>query len=161
MPTNQRSDVFTHYNMQANRPDGCWPWSGPVGGRSSEPRPYYQAEGKRYIAYRLVYELVHGITLARDQLIIHNCDNGSMPVGCGNPTHLSIGTVQQNSDDMTNRQRHGINHHMVKNIRKLLAEDRTQQEIADLYGVSRETVSAIATERSHSHVTKAADINTN
>jgi len=152
MATNDRTDVFKHYNMQANRPDNCWPWTGSVGGRKSEPRPYYQAEGKRYIAYRLVYELVHGVTLQPTELLLHSCDNGSMPVGCGNPAHLSIGTVQDNSNDMTERQRHGINHHMVKGIRRLLSEGRTQQEIADLYGVSRETVSAIATERSHGYV---------
>lgn len=153
MAGNERIDVFKHYDMKANRPDGCWPWSGATGGRKSEPRPYFQAEGKRQLAYRTVYELVHGVALVSSQLLLHSCDNGSMPVGCGNPAHLSIGTVQDNSDDMTARQRHGLPHHVVKNIRKLLSEGRTQQVIAELYGVSRETVSAIATQRAHGHVT--------
>ena len=154
MATKERSDVFKHYNMRPTRTDNCWVWSGPVGGRATEPRPYFQAEGKRYIAYRLVYELVHGVILDKSQLLLHSCDNGSMPVGCGNPAHLSIGTVQQNSDDMTSRQRHGLNHHVVKNIRKLLEQGRKQQDIAELYGVSRESVSAIATKRAHGHVTE-------
>ena len=152
MGTNQRSDVFGHYDMSGGTTT-CWRWGGAVGGRKSEPRPYYQAEGKRYLAYRLVYELVHGVTLTPEQLVLHSCDNGSMPMGCGNPAHLSLGSVQDNSNDMTARQRHGMPHHVVKNIRKLLSENKTQQEIADLYGCSRETVSAIATKRSHGHVT--------
>jgi hypothetical protein len=157
MAGNDKSDVFKHYDMQTNRPDGCWIWSGAVGGRKSEPRPYFQAGGRRYLAYRLVFELVKGVELRSDQLLLHSCDNGSMPVGCGNPAHLSIGTVQDNSDDMTSRQRHGVNHHVVKGIRKLLADGKTQQVIADLYGISREAVSAIATERSHSHVKRTDD----
>lgn len=152
MAGNERSDVFSYLDMTGG-PDSCWSWSGSVGGRKSEPRPYFQAEGKRYLAYRLVYELVHGVTLTKDQLVLHSCDNGSMPVGCCNPKHLSIGTVQQNSDDMTERQRHGLPHHVVKAIRKLLGDGRTQEQVAELYGVSRETVSAIATGRAHGHVT--------
>ena len=151
MPINNRVDVFKLYDMSGG-PDSCWRWSGSVGGRASEPRPYFQAEGKRYLAYRLVYELVHGVTLEPKQLLLHSCDNGSMPIGCGNPAHLSIGTVQDNSNDMTARQRHGLPHHVVNAIRNLLDQGKTQETIAELYGVSRETVSAIATGRSHSHV---------
>jgi len=50
-------------------------------------------------------------------------------------------------DDMTSRDRHGLPKTARNGIRRLLSEGRTQQEIADLYGVSRETVSAIATGR--------------
>jgi len=152
MASKERVNVFSLYDMQTIRPDGCWVWGGAVGGRSTEPRPYIQVEGKRYLAYRLVYELVHGVTLDRSQLLLHSCDNGSMPIGCGNPAHLSIGTVQNNSDDMTKRERHGLNHHTVRGVRKLIAEGRLHKDIAELYGVSRETISAIATRRAHGHV---------
>ena len=157
MAGNEKSDVFKHYQMMLNRPDGCWVWTGAVGGRKEEPRPYFQAAGRRTLAYRVVFELVNGVELSSAQLLLHSCDNGSMPVGCGNPAHLSIGTVQDNSNDMTSRERHGVNHHVVKGIRKLLSEGRTQQEIGVLYGVSRETVSSIATGRAHGHVNDGCD----
>jgi DNA-binding XRE family transcriptional regulator len=96
--------------------------------------------------------LVNGVTLTPDQLILHSCDKGGYPVGCGNPAHMRIGTVQQNSDDMMDRQRHGLPKTVVRAIRTLIEQGRTQQEIADLYGVSRETISAIATTRVYKKV---------
>lgn len=151
--SNTRDDVFKHIDMKA--PDQCWPWLGPSGGRARDPRPYFTCEGRKWIAYRLVYELVHGVTLEPKQLLLHSCDMGAMPptgVGCCNPAHLSIGTTQDNSDDMTSRQRHGLPHSVVKAIKTLIERGRTQQDIADLYGVSRELISAIANNRVYSHV---------
>jgi DNA-binding transcriptional regulator LsrR (DeoR family) len=65
---------------------------------------------------------------------------------------MRLGTVQDNSDDMVARQRHGMPKTVVRAIRTLLEQGRTQQDIADLYGVSRETISAIATQRAHKTV---------
>ncbi len=48
---------------------------------------------------------------------------------------------------MKERERHGLPKTVVRSIRKLLDEGRTQQEIARLYGVSRECVSSISTNR--------------
>ena len=151
---NQPEDVFKLIDMRG--PDECWPWLGPSGGRDRDPRPYFTCGGVRWIAYRLVYTLVHGVTLRRDQLLLHSCDKGAMPptgVGCCNPHHVSIGTEKQNADDMTSRQRHGLPHSVVKAIRRLIESGRTQEQIAELYGVSRETISAIKNERVYTHIT--------
>ena len=151
MSVNEPVDVFKHYQILND--DECWPWLGPWGGRSGiERRPYFQAGGKRQIAYRWCYELVHGITLTPDQLILHSCDHGSYPVGCGNVAHMRIGTHDDNMQDMTGRARHGLSHSVVRAIRKLLEQGRTQEEIATLYGVSREAISAIATRRAYGHL---------
>lgn len=152
MPRNERSDVFQHIDMRGGA-DACWPWSGAVGGRLGEQRPYFQADNRRQLAYRIVYELKHGVSLTSDQKLLHSCDNGAMPIGCCNPAHLRIGTTQENSNDMKSRDRHGLPRHVVTAIRRLLDKGRTQQVIADLYGVSRETISAINTGRVHGHVT--------
>jgi DNA-binding XRE family transcriptional regulator len=53
---------------------------------------------------------------------------------------------------MTDRQRHGLPTNVIKAIRKLIDQGETQQSIAVKYGVSRETISAIATRRVYSHV---------
>jgi hypothetical protein len=144
-PRNEPVDVFKHIDMGAK--DACWRWRGAYGGRTTGLRPYFCAESRRWIAYRLVYELVYGGPLDSSQLILHSCDNGEWPIGCCNPYHLRIGTHQDNSNDMMARQRHGLPHTVVRNIRRLLSEGRSQSEVAELYGVSRETVSAIKVKR--------------
>jgi hypothetical protein len=146
--SNDPADVFQFIDMRGH--DECWCWLGPWGGRpGQERRPYFQAAGRRTMAYRWVYELVHGITLARTQTLLHSCDNGGHPTGCCNPNHLRIGTHAENMSDMVTRERHGLPKFAVDGIRRLLSEGRTQQEIASLYGVSREAISAISTGRSH------------
>lgn len=148
---NRLTDVFAYVDMSAG-PDSCWPWTGTVGGRvERDPRPYYSYGGKKFIAYRLIYCMFHGIDpfqLDAKTLLLHSCDNGL----CCNPVHLSPGDTKQNSADMMDRERFGIPKAVVRNIRKLLEQGRTQQAIADIYGVSRETVSAIATGRQYAHV---------
>ena len=149
--SNQPSDVFLYFAMDND--DACWPYIGASwGGQRRERRPYFMSGGRRMIAYRWIYELVYGVTLTPDQLVLHSCDNGGYPIGCGNPHHMRVGNVQDNSDDMVQRQRHGMPKTVVRAIRTLLDQGRTQQDIADLYGVARETISAIATQRSHKTV---------
>jgi DNA-binding XRE family transcriptional regulator len=149
MPTqNDPIAVFRYYNMQVGQ-DECWVWAGPWGGQSRERRPYFMAGRRRQIAYRWVYELVHGVTLTPDQPILHSCDNGGHPIGCGNPAHLRLGTREENTNDMMSRERHGLPKTVVRAIRTLLEQGKTQEEIANVYGIARTTVSAIATGRSH------------
>lgn len=147
--SNEPIDVFQLIDMRD--PDACWSWGGTWGGRSTDKRPYFMANGHRGMAYRWVYELVHGVTLNPAQLILHSCDNGGWPIGCCNPKHIRIGTREENTKDMTDRQRHGLPGTVVKAIRNLIAKGRTQEEIAELYGISRESVSAIATARVYKH----------
>jgi transcriptional regulator with XRE-family HTH domain len=70
---------------------------------------------------------------------------------------LELGTHQDNMDDMTSRGRHGLPATAIRAIRKLLDQGVIQQEIADRYGVSRETISAVATGRVYGHVDKRAE----
>lgn len=152
MAGNALTDVFTLYTISGT--DECWQWHGSWGGRERTLRPYYQASGQRYIAYRLVYQLVHGVTLTADQLIRHTCDHGGHPFGCGHPDHLMIGNNTQNMEDMKARERHGLPHHVVRRIRKLLSDGRPQSEIAELYGIAQTTVSAIHTGKTYDHITE-------
>lgn len=146
-----KMDVWKYVDRSGG-PDACWKWIGGQGGRVTELRPYFGCEGKRYIAYRLVWELLHGRPPAADKMLIHSCDNGRMPIGCCNPRHLSEGTAQNNADDMKARERHGLPHNTVRVIKRLIKEGRKHAEIAELYGVSRELVTAINNERAYGHV---------
>ena len=147
--SNSPTDVFSFVVMKG--PDDCWAWSGAWGGRASDRRPYFQAAGKRRIAYRWVYELVHG-PLGDDLLILHSCDQGGYPIGCCNPHHMRTGDHDTNMKDMTDRQRHGLPATVVRAIRRLIESGETQQVIAERYGLTREAVSAIATERTYKHL---------
>lgn len=146
---NTKHGVFALYDMNV-APGECWRWKGAWGGRDRTKRPYYQYDGKRGIAYRVVYSLVHGVDLTSDQLIRHTCDNGGFPVGCGCPDHILLGNNTQNMEDMMLRSRHGMTRHMLLRIRKLLAEGRHQDDIAELYGISQATVSAVNTKKTYS-----------
>lgn len=150
--SNEAIEVFKYYDISPGE-NGCWPYIGGAwGGRARDKRPYFMADGRRQIAYRWIYELYHGVILTPNQLILHSCDGGGYPIGCGSVHHMRLGTVQENSDDMTGRQRHGLPHNVVRAIRTLLEQGRTQQSIADLYGISRETISAIQNQRVYKHV---------
>jgi hypothetical protein len=135
---NELKDVFKYVNMQHASKDACWEWKGKV--NAKDGRPYITIDGKRRPAYAVALEAFKG---KEDGMVLHSCDN---PICC-NPHHLSYGTHQDNMNEMKERERHGLPKIVVRAILKLLSEGRTQQSIADLYGISRESVSSISTGR--------------
>ena len=142
---NNEAAVFELIEMKGR--DECWRWKGSWGGRDRNRRPYIQVDGKRWIAYRLVYELVHGRKLTTEELIMHKCDNGQAPIGCCNPYHLVVGNNVENMREMAERQRSGLPRVVIKGIRRLLDKGVSHAEIADLYGIARTTVVGLAYNR--------------
>lgn len=124
----------------------CWPWRGALAGRDKRPTTVYK--GRREYVARLLCTLVNGPPPDAKSVARHKCDFKL----CCRPDHLEWGTHVDNMRDMKERERHGLSHFVVRNIKRLLAQGRPQEEIAALYGVSRETISAIATGRVYSHV---------
>ncbi|MCA2510524.1 MAG: helix-turn-helix domain-containing protein [Microcystis sp. M60BS1] len=143
MRKNKPTDVFKLIDMSGGK-DACWPFTGRP---NSEGRPYIQIDGKKVLAYRLVYELVKGVSLG-NQLIRHTCDNGL----CCNPFHHIPGNHDENMEDMKQRERHGLPHHAVRAIRQLGNSGLTHKIIAERYGVSETTVRDIINKRNYSHV---------
>lgn len=139
------TDVFKHINMNGGDVTRCWEWTASV---PSNGRPQFQVDGRRILAYRLVYSLYTGEELDRSVVIRHKCDN---PLCC-NPHHLETGSHQDNMDDMKQRERHGLPHHVVRAVRRLRADGVPQKDVAKRFGVSRETISGIDTGRYYSHV---------
>lgn len=136
------TDVFKSINMMDGDKEQCWPWTGKV--NKKDGRPYITIEGKRRPAYCVVLELYSG-KLQHKQVARHACDNKL----CCNPQHLRFGTHQNNMDDMKERERHGLSKITVRAIRRLLDKGRSHKGISELYGVSREAITAIATGRTH------------
>ncbi len=143
---NVKTDVFKSIDMSGG-PTECWPWTKSLGGR--DKRPYFTVDGRKQLAYRVVYELVTGEPVGDDKVLRHSCDNNV----CCNPAHLTPGTHQDNMDDMKERERHGLPHHTVRRIRKLLDKGvQTHAEIGELFGVTRSVITDIRNRNLYKHV---------
>lgn len=154
--SNQALDVFRHVNMltgpEWTDPDTgevsrCWPYTLAT---NNEGRPYFTLDGKKVLAYRLVYKLVKGeAALADDQLYRHKCDNQI----CCNPSHGIPGSHEENMVDMKTRERHGLPHITVRAIRKAAKSGiLTHEQIAEAYGISRQAVGKIVNKDNYAHV---------
>lgn len=97
----------------------------------------------RYTFENYVSEIPEGL------VVRHKCDN----VFCINPDHLELGTYQDNSNDMKNRNRtkNGESNHsskltinQIEEIRLLLKEGiLTQKQIGEQYDVTQRNISYI------------------
>lgn len=121
-------------------PDACWPWAGanwkghgrikPPGGVGSPLKPH-----------RVAWELTHG-PIPNGLCICHRCDNPP----CCNPSHMFLGSHQDNWDDMNNKGRHGrikVPNEMIPEVVERYLSGETQQSIADDLGVAQTTISEI------------------
>ena len=141
---NKAVDVFRLIDMSAGR-NACWPFTGAL---NNKGRPYFTVKGKKYLAYRLVYELVHGEGSLGGAIARHTCDNEV----CCNDLHIVPGDHQQNMNDMKERERHGLPHHTIRAIRKLGDIGIGHRAIADRFGIARSTVSEIIERVNYTHV---------
>src|ERR1700743_3513552 len=80
---------------------GCWLFNGPLNEWGYAPFRY---KGKYLEAHRFIAHIVHNLDLNNKKLqALHKCD---VP-NCFNPSHLFVGTQQQNVRDMWNKRRQG------------------------------------------------------
>lgn len=128
--------------------DLCWLWNGSPNsaGYGTIRRPGRM--GRTLLAHRVAYELHWGYKT--DGLCVcHRCDVRL----CVNPFHLFIGTVADNNAD---RDRKGRCRASGKpgelcgrakltnaQAKAILSDSRTQQKIANDYGVARATISRL------------------
>lgn len=121
--------------------DQCWPWK-----RYRDPNKGY---GKFHVdpnnrsAHRVAYALSQGVTNP-DELpdgeVMHSCHNPP----CCNPAHLRLGSQKANREDslIVGDINTKLSPPEVREIRKLV-DEYTYTELADRYGVSRETIARI------------------
>lgn len=138
---NKREDVFRLCDMQGGDRAKCWLWKGAL---NDKGLPYISIEGRKYIAYRVSFELVHG-PLNDGELPMHSCDTPA----CVNPWHLQRGTHKTNMEDMKRKHRHGMSFYVVRAIRKLAAEGIPIPDIAKRYGIGVQTARDIVNEVTH------------
>ena len=130
----------------------CWVWT-----HYTNPKGYgtcYMGAGAMK-AHRVAYSLHYKVPV--DGLIVrHRCDNPS----CVRPSHLSVGSHQDNVDDRTRRGRqrcaHGETHPLSKltaaDVRRIRASTGGCREVAKQYGVAFSLIHRIRTRQSWNHV---------
>lgn len=88
-----RGPFEAHYHEDEN---GCWIWHQV----SYHGYGSYWYQGRQHPAHRASW-MIHRGEIPAGMIILHACDVRA----CVNPDHLSVGTHQDNSDDMVARGR--------------------------------------------------------
>jgi hypothetical protein len=115
-------------------------------------------------AHRITYRHYCG-EIPEGMLVCHECDTPS----CCNPDHLFLGTHKDNTQDMIRKKRNSPppkNYHVVGSvhpkaklhesqipvIRDMYKQGVTQQILANMYGVARQTISKVVNHKRFNHV---------
>lgn len=129
---------------------GCWLWTGAV---VSDGYGTISIDGKHRLAHRYSYEYFKG-PIPDKMFVCHSCDIPS----CINPDHLSLGTPKDNIQDSLKKNRFVVGER-CKNT-KITDEQAldiksgriSRHEFAELYGITYQTASNIASGRSWKHI---------
>jgi hypothetical protein len=129
---------------------GCWLWVGKVSNVRCGGYGVYNG----YTMHRFSYELHNG-DIPKGLCVCHKCDVPS----CVNPSHLFLGTHKENMKDMQDKGRKWsgivmrkidglpasakLTPSIVKEIKNLLTDGMSQNQIAKIYGVTQSTISFI------------------
>ena len=125
----------------------CWVWTG-----CKRPGGYGQIRYDRRIqkSHRVSWKINCG-DIPEGLCVLHKCDNPS----CVNPNHLWLGTYQDNSTDMVNKERQSKGENLPQSkitqvyadcIRTAYANgDATYRQLAKEFNISRSTIWYIVT----------------
>lgn len=143
--------LLSKYSL--NKSD-CWNWTDST---DRKGRATVTVGRCRHKSARVMY-VCHYRKPVGNLYVLHTCDN----ILCINPSHLWLGTHEDNMQDMRNKDRSlrgsknvkaKLSDNDVLDIKSILREgDMKLQEIADKYGVTKGTISQINTGRIWSHI---------
>lgn len=148
--THTKEYVWKYVNKKSK--DECWEFTRHL----VDGYGQIQINKKEYKAHRLVYELING-PIPDKMHVLHLCDNRK----CCNPTHLYIGTNNDNVKDKVNkdRQSRGERNHskltedQVLEIRRLYSNGGiSQKRLADMFGVGHTIVGNIILRKKWKHI---------
>lgn len=138
--------------------NNCWVWRKTLSNGYGEVR----RDAGRMRMHRYSKVLFDGLDMSvlkdKKKVFIHSCDIRA----CVNPAHLTVGTQEENVADCISKMRHAygtksglskLNTNDVFRIKKMLAEKKLlHKEIAELFSVSRATISQINRGFSWKHI---------
>lgn len=93
------STVAERFNRFVLRSDSCWLWTGVLIHNGYGRVTIAQ---KKCLAHRVAWELEHGQPVPNGKFVLHRCDVRN----CVRPSHLFLGTGQDNMDDMRAKGRY-------------------------------------------------------
>lgn len=117
----------------------CWNY---LGAKNSSGYGWVYRRGTNMAASRWSWILNNGDIPAKMH-VLHRCDNRA----CVNPGHLYLGTQLENMRDRADRRRcsgQKLSPEDVREIRRLRADGKTCQYIADLFHISNGHASCVA-----------------
>lgn len=141
------NDPFGNFDLKwfEDVKTGCWEW---LASKDKDGYGIFTILGKKLPAHRASWRLYHTqggqpiFEIPNDVEVLHKCNNTS----CVNPDHLYLGTQKQNIQDQINAGTFvlGSSNGMAKldeqKVRDIRASDRSNRELATLYGVSYYTI---------------------
>lgn len=142
--------IYLESQIERITESGCWIW---VGGLTSEGYGQtWRRNGESY-AHRLSYRIFIG-PIPTGYFVCHTCDVKS----CCNPSHMFLGTSDDNIADMLKKERnpkgekHGCAILTEKQILDIRKDCRNGEAIARSYGVSRTHVHRIKKKQVWKHI---------
>lgn len=93
----ERSPVESRFWSKVKRGQECWEWQAAL---FKTGYGKFNLNGKTVKSHRLSWELANG-EIPSGLFVLHRCDNRL----CVNPSHLFLGTNQDNTDDMWSKGR--------------------------------------------------------
>lgn len=129
--------------------NGCWEYTGALNNKgygTIKRYPEGSSERRTFSVHRYVYQHVVG-GIPEGLLVLHKCDNPK----CFNPSHLFLGTHQDNMDDAKAKGRMlggpGAGKLTVDDERAIRhlyhAESCNQRALAKYFGVSQQHISRV------------------
>jgi len=136
-----------------NEETGCWLWTGGKDG-AGYGKVWCPYHGGQQSVHRVAAMLWMGYSLSDELFVLHQCNNPS----CFNPEHMYVGTPQENMDDRSKvgnqyrREQRKLDDEAVRTIRALHSEGVKGKDIAELFKVSKKTVSYIVNHKTYADV---------
>lgn len=140
---------------KVKKSSGCWEW---IASLDHQGYGHFKFNGKMVGAHRMSYMIRCG-DIPKGMCVLHKCDN---PI-CVRPSHLFLGTLKDNTQDMLRKGRfpnyQGENHNRSKlkntdviQIRALYYLGNSLKDLSKLFKISKPHISRIIKRQSWSHI---------
>ena len=129
---------------------GCWVWTALL---NKDGYGRFWMDGKDGYAHRAAW-IIHNGHVPYGLCICHTCDNPA----CVNPKHLFAGTIEANQADKAAKgrglsgERQPHSKLVEADVLAIRNDTRSQQKIAEQYGVSQSQISNIKLGRDWKHI---------